>query len=303
MSSSKIRCSLRLQRKDYLCSCLHNSMGYLDLVFKTCLLGYGMLQQGLVSQPVFSFWLNRDPKSKVGGEIVFGGVDWRHFTGEHTFVPITPNGYWQIDVGDVFLGSDSTGLCRNGCTAILDSGSSFIAGPTAIITRINHATGADGVLSLECKTVVSKYGDLIWERLIAGLQPEKVCMGIGLCSCNESLNTGVAIETMVAMQNPTDLAVDKSALCTFCEMAVFWVQAEVKKQRAKEGVIKYVNELCERLPNPRKKSFVDCDNIATMPDVSFTIANKSFLLSPDQMDVAQQFRLSLQAARDHDDFQ
>ena len=48
---------------------------------------------------------------------------------------------------------------------------------------------------------------------------------------------------MVAMQNPTDLAVDKSALCTFCEMAVFWVQAEVKKQRAKEGVFKYVNEV------------------------------------------------------------
>ena len=141
------RCSPRLQRKDYLCSCLHNSMGYSDLGFRTCLLGkslhcgivliysnwvnllltmsqerklnflclslsicvmyfpkhdwlsgfrYGMLQQGLVSQPVFSFWLNRDPKSKIGGEIVFGGVDWRHFLGEHTFVPITPNGYWQV---------------------------------------------------------------------------------------------------------------------------------------------------------------------------------------------------------------
>ncbi|PSR92442.1 Aspartic proteinase [Actinidia chinensis var. chinensis] len=110
-------------------------------------------------------------------------------------------------------------------------------------------------------------------------------MGIGLWSYNGSLNTGVAIETMVEMQNPMDLRVDKSALCTFFEMAVYWVQAELKKQRAKEGVFKYVNELCERLPNPRKKSIVDCDNIATMPDVSFTIADKSFLLSPEQYTV------------------
>ena len=48
---------------------------------------------------------------------------------------------------------------------------------------------------------------------------------------------------MVEMQNQMDLGVDKSALCTFCEMAVYWVQAELKKQRAKEGVFKYVNEV------------------------------------------------------------
>ncbi|GFZ13816.1 saposin-like aspartyl protease family protein [Actinidia rufa] len=236
--------------------------GILGLGFQNTSVGevsplwYGMIQQGLVSQPVFSFWLNRDTKSKVGGEIVFGGVDWRHFTGEHTFVPITPNGYWQIDVGDVFLGSDSTGLCSNGCTAILDTGSSFIAGPTAIITRINHAIGADGVVSLECKNCCFQ----VWRS------------DMGTFNSRE-------------MQNPTDLGVDKSALCTFCEMAVYWVQAELKKQRAKEGVFKYVNELCERLPNPRKKSIVDCDNVATMPDVSFTIADKSFLLSPEQYTV------------------
>lgn len=55
-----------------------------------------MVQQGLLSQPVFSFWLNRDPKSEVGGEIVFGGTDWKHFNGDHTYVPVKQTGYWQV---------------------------------------------------------------------------------------------------------------------------------------------------------------------------------------------------------------
>ena len=38
-----------------------------------------------------------------------------------------------------------------------------------IITEINHAIGAEGVVSAECKEVVSQYGDLIWELLISGV--------------------------------------------------------------------------------------------------------------------------------------
>lgn len=41
--------------------------------------------QGLLAEPVFSFWLNRDPDSKEGGELVLGGVDPSHFIGEHTW--------------------------------------------------------------------------------------------------------------------------------------------------------------------------------------------------------------------------
>lgn len=44
-----------------------------------------MVDQKLVAEPVFSFWLNRDPNSAVGGELVLGGVDSDKFTGEHTW--------------------------------------------------------------------------------------------------------------------------------------------------------------------------------------------------------------------------
>jgi len=55
-----------------------------------------MFFQHHISQQIFSFWLNRDPTSRLGGEIVFGGIDWRHFRGDHTYVPLTHQDYWQV---------------------------------------------------------------------------------------------------------------------------------------------------------------------------------------------------------------
>lgn len=55
-----------------------------------------MVEQGLVKEPVFSFWLNRKEGEAEGGELVFGGVDPKHFKGKHLYVPVTRKGYWQV---------------------------------------------------------------------------------------------------------------------------------------------------------------------------------------------------------------
>nr|XP_023888089.1 aspartic proteinase A2-like [Quercus suber] len=70
---------------------------------------YDMFLQHHISQQIFSFWLNRDPTSRLGGEIVFGGIDWRHFRGDHTYVPLTHQDYWQIEVGDILIANRPTG--------------------------------------------------------------------------------------------------------------------------------------------------------------------------------------------------
>ena len=57
---------------------------------------YNMVKQGLVKEPVFSFWLNRNTEEEEGGEIVFGGVDPNHYKGKHTYVPVSQKGYWQV---------------------------------------------------------------------------------------------------------------------------------------------------------------------------------------------------------------
>lgn len=57
---------------------------------------YNMVEQGLVKEPVFSFWFNRNAEEDEGGELVFGGVDPSHYKGNHTYVPVTQKGYWQV---------------------------------------------------------------------------------------------------------------------------------------------------------------------------------------------------------------
>lgn len=55
-----------------------------------------MMNQGHLSQNLFSFWINTDPYAKIRGEVVFGGFDRNHFKGDHTYVPVTKKGYWQV---------------------------------------------------------------------------------------------------------------------------------------------------------------------------------------------------------------
>ena len=56
-----------------------------------------MINQGLVSEPIFSFWLSRKAVDEEnGGELIFGGMDTRHYIGHHTYVPVTRPGYWQV---------------------------------------------------------------------------------------------------------------------------------------------------------------------------------------------------------------
>ncbi|XP_045802722.1 aspartic proteinase A2-like [Trifolium pratense] len=162
--------------------------GLLGLGFQEMSIGnsvsiwYNMVEQGLVKDPVFSFWLNRNPKAEEGRELVFGGVDPAHFKGEHTYVPVTRKGYWQFAMGDVPVDRNSTGHCANDCSAIVDSGTSLLAVPTTVVTMINKTIGASGVYSKECRTVVDQYGQTILQSLLAEAQPQKICPQIGLCT-------------------------------------------------------------------------------------------------------------------------
>lgn len=67
-------------------------MNLLEFFFR-----YNMMDQKLLNEPVFSFWLNRNESEETsGGELVFGGVDPKHFKGEHVYTPVTRKGYWQV---------------------------------------------------------------------------------------------------------------------------------------------------------------------------------------------------------------
>jgi phytepsin len=254
-------------------------LGFQEIsVGKSVPVWYSMVDQGLVDQPVFSFWLNRNTEEQEGGELVFGGIDPNHYIGEHTYVPVTQKGYWQFDMGDVLVGDKTTGFCSDGCAAIADSGTSLLAGPTTVVTQINHAIGATGVMSQECKTVVDQYGKTIIEMLLSDAQPQKICSQIDLCSSDGSRDVRMNIESVVGKS----LSGIKDEMCEFCMMSVIWMQNQIRQNQTEEKIINYVNELCERIPSPMGESAVDCNSLSSMPTVSFTIGGKKFDLAPEQ---------------------
>ncbi|XP_011006459.1 PREDICTED: cyprosin-like isoform X2 [Populus euphratica] len=243
---------------------------------------YNMVNQGLVKEKVFSFWLNRNVEGEEGGEIVFGGVDPNHYKGEHTYVPVTHKGYWQFDMGDLLIGTETTGLCAGGCKAIADSGTSLLAGPTTVITQINNAIGASGIVSEECKTVVAQYGKIILEMLVAQAQPRKVCSQISFCTFDGTQGVSMNIESVV--EESSDKSSDglHDAMCTACEMIVVWMENRLRLNDTKDQILDYVNDLCDRLPSPNGESAVECSSLSSMSSVSFEIGGKLFELSPEQ---------------------
>jgi len=119
-----------------------------------------MVNQGLVDAPVFSFWLNRDPNADLGGEMILGGSDPLFYEGEMTYVPVEREGYWQIVMDGIVMEGDTVG-CDGGCTAIVDTGSSLLVGPTKQTNAINKAIGGvelipgTGQYQMDCNSIDS----------------------------------------------------------------------------------------------------------------------------------------------------
>ncbi|XP_061839535.1 nothepsin [Nerophis lumbriciformis] len=102
-----------------------------------------MMAQKAVEAPVFSFYLSRKSGGGGGvdGELVFGGVDEALYSGPIAWLPVTAKGYWQIKMDSVEVQGVSS-LCPRGCQAIVDTGTSLIAGPTNDILILQQLIGA-----------------------------------------------------------------------------------------------------------------------------------------------------------------
>nr|XP_020653743.1 cathepsin E [Pogona vitticeps] len=114
-----------------------------------------MIAQNLVELPIFSVYLSRNPDSSVGGELVFGGFDPSHFSGNLNWIPVTKQGYWQILLDNIQVGG-TIEFCAEGCQAIVDTGTSLITGPSEDIKQMQNLIGAqpvDGEYAVECNNL------------------------------------------------------------------------------------------------------------------------------------------------------
>jgi len=218
---------------------------------------YNMMSQGLVSQSLFAFWLNRDESDSNGGEMTLGGMDPSHYTGPITYIPLTNETYWEFKLDDILLGGQSLGYCpgSQGCHAIADTGTSLLAGPSDVVTQLNAKLGATGVLSEECEQIVDQYEDQIIQAIINGVDPNTACTDIGLCPGGE---------------------------CGVCVLIISSLE-QFLPSNTSETLIKVVlDELCLLLPSPNGESIVDCSIVPTLPTISFVLGGKTFNLSPQQ---------------------
>jgi len=136
-------------------------MGYPSLAVLNVMPPFNtMVEQGLV-EPVFSFWLSRDPEAEIGGEMFLGGSDPAFYEGEMTYVDVdTYPGYWKITMDAIVLDGDTMG-CDGGCKAIVDTGSSLLVGPTDETRAINKKIGGvelipgTGQFFMDCNSIDS----------------------------------------------------------------------------------------------------------------------------------------------------
>merc|ERR1712168_1684000 len=104
-----------------------------------------MVDQGVVDEAIFSFWLNREANAEHGGELILGGSDPEYYTGDMTYVPVEREGYWEIKMDSMETDADVIG-CAGGCTAIVDTGSSLLVGPKKETNAINKMIGGKEVI-------------------------------------------------------------------------------------------------------------------------------------------------------------
>jgi saccharopepsin len=113
---------------------------------------YNMMDQGLLDEPVFAFYLgdtNNDGEESVA---TFGGIDESHYTGKMVKLPLRRKAYWEVDLDAITFGKETAEMEDTG--VILDTGTSLIALPSTIAELLNKEIGAkksyNGQYTVEC---------------------------------------------------------------------------------------------------------------------------------------------------------
>ncbi|KAI8350972.1 aspartic peptidase domain-containing protein [Mortierella sp. GBAus27b] len=116
---------------------------------------YNMVNQSLVDEPVFAFYLGQ-AGSSLGGQMTLGGVDPDHFEGDLKYHDVRRKGYWEIELNKIKLGDEELELDAG---AAIDTGSSLIVLQTTLAEMINKQIGAKrtsaGQYTVDCSVVPS----------------------------------------------------------------------------------------------------------------------------------------------------
>nr|XP_021394513.1 renin [Lonchura striata domestica] len=115
-----------------------------------------ILAQQILQEDAFSVYYSRNAPLKPGGEIILGGSDPAHYTGDFHYLNVSRSGFWQIRMKGVSVGAETL-FCREGCSVAVDTGASYITGPAGPVSVLMKAIGAsevaEGEYVVDCEQV------------------------------------------------------------------------------------------------------------------------------------------------------
>lgn len=117
-----------------------------------------LIKNGAIDEPMFSFYLGN--KDSEDGELLIGGFNQDHTTGPMRWVPVTQKGYWEISMKSLSIGGDQMSGPVN---AIVDSGTSLLAGPTDAVAKIAKQVGAYNILGKYIVSCNANIGEIEFE--------------------------------------------------------------------------------------------------------------------------------------------
>lgn len=97
-----------------------------------------LADEGALQRPIFSVFLS-DSIDEVS-EVTFGEVKHEHMASKLVWVPVSREntGYWEVKIKDITIDNNKTKMCEN-CLVAVDTGTSMLAGPTAVIEAMRSA--------------------------------------------------------------------------------------------------------------------------------------------------------------------
>lgn len=90
---------------------------------------------------IFTFYYSKS--EDYDGEVAFGSIDTNRFTGELHYFKVASKYYWELTLKDIMYDNVSLGLCKEGCKAIIDSGTTLITGPESKLNILLEALPVD----------------------------------------------------------------------------------------------------------------------------------------------------------------
>lgn len=116
-----------------------------------------LYQQDQVEGNSFSFYLTKNA-GQAGSALVLGGVNTKYAVEDFKYYNLLSRDYWRIQMEDVVFNNTSYKEKSN-VQAIIDTGTSVIAGPTRIVEEMTKGFGPGREKQVDCAQI-STYPNL-----------------------------------------------------------------------------------------------------------------------------------------------